>query len=176
MAYRKTGELPKLAPTFADSCASLAQSLVPILDRLVIELDVALHSKKDELPKLFLSWDGDGSKTLSSSELQGGLRSLGLEVSDQEMLVIMKTFDIDGDGEIDYPELADVLLSYQSSASLPTPIAVCRMPINSCCAYHCFAIDRCCAAKSLPPSSRKRLAPKCDTFPRCECYKTARIE
>lgn len=53
---------------------------------------------------LFERLDTDGNGTISKEELKSGLSELGMNIDDSKIDSFFSMVDIDGDGEISYPE------------------------------------------------------------------------
>ena len=51
---------------------------------------------------LFKSLDKDKSMSISISEFVAGLKETGVPLRHDELLTLVKSLDLDGDGEIDY--------------------------------------------------------------------------
>eukprot|EP00947_MAST-08B_sp_MAST-8B-sp1_P005014 g5014.t1 len=60
-----------------------------------------------DLEKVFDKWDRDGSGRVSKSEFGRGCEKLGLDLSEIELQRLMRRFDVDGDGKIDYGDFID---------------------------------------------------------------------
>jgi Ca2+-binding EF-hand superfamily protein len=57
-------------------------------------------------------FDTDGSGTISASELKKVLATLGIEVNDSEIRILMQTMDADGSGCIDFDEFTNVMADH----------------------------------------------------------------
>ena len=79
--------------------------------RSVICLDLSLALKQ-------LDTDGDGS--ISSAELDSGLRRMGLVLSGPALSRLIARFDRDGDGAIDYKELIRFIQQKKSTGAGPS--------------------------------------------------------
>jgi calmodulin len=64
---------------------------------------------EQELLKAFEVFDKDGSGTISSDELRNVLKSLGENLTDDEVEEMIKLADRNGDGSIDYHEFANIM-------------------------------------------------------------------
>ncbi|XP_078591012.1 uncharacterized protein LOC144870558 isoform X2 [Branchiostoma floridae x Branchiostoma japonicum] len=63
----------------------------------------------DSTLELFKFFDKDGSGFLTKEEIRQAMKELGSEQSDGELDVMMKEYDTDGDGKINYEEFAKSL-------------------------------------------------------------------
>lgn len=68
------------------------------LERKLTEEDIG------DLKETFSMFDKDGGGTISQSELKSVLDRLGMKVSDDEVLEVIKSVDENFDGEIDFKE------------------------------------------------------------------------
>ena len=67
-------------------------------------LEQKLYLKEEHLLEAFMRLDFDGSGKLSKKEIK---KALNAEVSKEMLEKIVKEFDLDGDGEIDYREFIE---------------------------------------------------------------------
>ena len=56
-------------------------------------------------------FDSDGSGSISASELRLIMSNLGQNLSDEEIELMIREADIDGDGQIDYEEFVKMMNS-----------------------------------------------------------------
>ena len=63
----------------------------------------------NEFMEAFQLFDKDGSGKISASELKAVLHSLGQNVTDEQVQMMMDEADVDGDGEIDYMEFVKMM-------------------------------------------------------------------
>ncbi|KAK4034689.1 hypothetical protein C8A01DRAFT_38848 [Parachaetomium inaequale] len=75
-----------------------------LMSQNVRELDT-----EQELLNAFAVFDKDGSGTISSDELRNVLKSLGEDLTDEEVDEMIKMADRNGDGSIDYHEFANIM-------------------------------------------------------------------
>jgi len=89
-----------------------------VLKRAVLRLLVeaapsSLIGRVDELRGLFGDFDADASGSLTTDELEVGLREAGYQISAAEVGQLLHSVDTDGSGRIEYPELAAALLDWR---------------------------------------------------------------
>ena len=68
-----------------------------------------------ELKEVFTVFDQDGSGTISRQELRAALSMLGEKLTDEEVEEAIKFADTSGDGEIEYDEFIQLVLSRDDS-------------------------------------------------------------
>ena len=73
---------------------------------LLDEVKLALRKRKGKIGDLFRSLDSDHDGVLSYSEFDRALSTLGVELSSKDMRSLIKRFDVDQTGSIDYSEFA----------------------------------------------------------------------
>jgi Ca2+-binding EF-hand superfamily protein len=83
--------------------SSDVQSIVDKLKEKFLEQNVAIRDT-------FRRFDRDHSGVLNMDEFREALRKFNFDVSDQELITIMRKFDPDGDGGIRYNEFCEVIL------------------------------------------------------------------
>ena len=81
-----------------------------VLDRLVTELWARHEAVHDMLRRL----DKSGSGCLSKSDLRMGLQSMHLKLTSNELDSVIRLFDKDGSGMVDYVNFYHVLTKYQA--------------------------------------------------------------
>ena len=81
-----------------------------VLDRLVTELWARHEAVHDMLRRL----DKSGSGCLSKSDLRMGLQSMHLKLTPNELDSVIRLFDKDGSGMVDYVNFYHVLTKYQA--------------------------------------------------------------
>ena len=64
-----------------------------------------------ELMDVFMVFDKDGSGTISPDELRSAMRVIGEKLTDDEIEDAIKLADTSGDGEVDYDEFIQFVLS-----------------------------------------------------------------
>ena len=58
---------------------------------------------------IFRVFDKDGNGFISTKELREVLKELGDDVSDKEIIEMIRNVDIDGDGKVNYDEFVQML-------------------------------------------------------------------
>lgn len=66
-----------------------------------------LMEKKKRLIDIFRSFDTDGNGTLSHEEFYAGMERLDIDVTRDEVTLLISDVDTNGDGEVDYQETLD---------------------------------------------------------------------
>ena len=66
--------------------------------------------------ELFVSFDRDGSGTLDAMEFEAALRQAGIDdLPFRDVDALMRTLDVNGTGQIDLPELHNLLLQHEAA-------------------------------------------------------------
>ena len=58
---------------------------------------------------LFTAFDRDGNGWISREEFKEALKEMKLDVTEQEIVTLMRRFDLDNDGHVSYEELVAML-------------------------------------------------------------------
>ncbi|KAJ7040704.1 putative calmodulin [Mycena alexandri] len=66
---------------------------------------------EEEIRQAFQVFDKDGNGTISVTELQQVMKSLGEKLTDREVEEMIREADTDGDGEINYDEFVKMMMS-----------------------------------------------------------------
>ena len=74
---------------------------------LASTIDQKLYLKEEKLYEAFKTFDKDGSGKISTEEVKSILKVQGDDISNIEEM--MKKFDINNDGEIDYNEFIEMM-------------------------------------------------------------------
>eukprot|EP01028_Stygiella_incarcerata_P005960 TRINITY_DN2459_c0_g1_i1.p1 TRINITY_DN2459_c0_g1~~TRINITY_DN2459_c0_g1_i1.p1 ORF type:complete len:1822 (-),score=519.58 TRINITY_DN2459_c0_g1_i1:603-6068(-) len=90
------------------------------LDRAKDIVRAKVFNRTSKLSDVFRSFDTDGNGTVDYDEFQNGLDSLGVDLSREEMNLLIREVDQDGDGQIDYVEFSTAL-SDEPDESVPAP-------------------------------------------------------
>ena len=59
----------------------------------------------DDVAEVLQLFDEDESGTVSVAELQAGMKSMGITMSEADMEILIAAFDESGDGQIDHEEI-----------------------------------------------------------------------
>ena len=68
-----------------------------------------LTRQLDQMREAFELFDADGSGSIDLSELEAAMGALGLEVEKQELEQMIIDVDVNGSGEIDFPEFVSMM-------------------------------------------------------------------
>ncbi|KAK0444259.1 calmodulin [Desarmillaria tabescens] len=82
---------------------------------------------EDEIRQAFKVFDRDGNGTISAAELKQVMTSLGERLSDAELQAMINEADQDGNGEIDYQEWLEMILTWTK--------------LKHACAYYCLVLQ-----------------------------------
>ena len=97
--------------------ARAAPAVRDTLDRLVKEMQTKQQGVDDLMKRLDSNKDGK----LGRKELSDGLRTLGVSLLPSELDEVMKVFDKDGTGNVDYVEFYAVIREWKATAPAPPP-------------------------------------------------------
>ena len=67
------------------------------------------RAKNNELMAAFQNFDSDGSGKISGEELKQALTSIGEDITDDQLVKMIKEADKDGDGQVDYEEFLKMM-------------------------------------------------------------------
>ncbi|KAK7285125.1 hypothetical protein RJT34_19885 [Clitoria ternatea] len=67
---------------------------------------------EEELKDAFRLFDKDQDGYISPSELRSAMRTVGEKVTDEEVELMVKEADLDGDGLVDYQEFVRIMLPF----------------------------------------------------------------
>ena len=67
--------------------------------------------QRQEIKEAFELFDTDKTGTIDYHELKVAMRALGFDVKKQEVLAIMRDYDRDGAGQIEYPDFLEIMTS-----------------------------------------------------------------
>mmetsp|Transcript_68973 Transcript_68973/g.165525 ORF Transcript_68973/g.165525 Transcript_68973/m.165525 type:complete len:320 (+) Transcript_68973:157-1116(+) len=107
---------PKLGTLEFDKLENKAKLSHPIVQRAIEQMAFEIAEKNLTPKQLFRMIDVDGSGVLDRSEMQGGLRAIGVSIKPTELDAIMRTFDSEHHGSIDYWEFHDLINPYIEQA------------------------------------------------------------
>ena len=99
--------LLRVYPTTATTHTAVRTARAPVRQRLSDPNADAFELPPDQVEELrdaFTLFDKDGSGTISATELDTVLSALGQRTSPEELAAMLDQADVDGDGEIDFPE------------------------------------------------------------------------
>ena len=68
------------------------------------------EEQKQEIREAFDLFDTDGSGTIDAKELKVAMRALGFAVKKDEVDAIMREYDRDDSGSIEYPEFREIMM------------------------------------------------------------------
>jgi RNA polymerase-interacting CarD/CdnL/TRCF family regulator len=83
------------------------------LDRLVVEL----HTKHNTMYEMLKRLDNNKDGVLNDREIRHGLAEMGVRLSDTELDSVMRGFDKDGNGKVDFFEFYTVLTQHRPSSN-----------------------------------------------------------
>jgi len=84
----------------------------PIVQRAIERMAFEIADRNLTPKQLFRMIDVDGSGVLDRGEMQSGLRAVGVSIKPAELDAIMRTFDSENNGAIDYWEFHDLINPY----------------------------------------------------------------
>ena len=67
------------------------------------------EEQKQEIKEAFDLFDTDKTGTIDYHELKVAMRALGFAVKKQEVLNIMREYDREGTGQIEYPDFLEIM-------------------------------------------------------------------
>ena len=67
------------------------------------------EEQRQEIKEAFELFDTDKTGTIDYHELKVAMRALGFDVKKQEVLAIMRDYDRDGAGQIEYPDFLEIM-------------------------------------------------------------------
>jgi len=76
-------------------------------DRVIAAVKQSGMGKEDALRTSFIEMDVDGSGFLNEAELEGALTKAGIPISKQEVITIVRKYDVNGDGRVSIEEFFD---------------------------------------------------------------------
>ena len=107
--------------------ARAAPAVRDTLDRLVKEMQTKQQGVDDLMKRLDSNKDGK----LGRKELSDGLRTLGITLLPSELDEVMKVFDKDGTGNVDYVEFYAVIREWKAPAAVAsTPAESDRVEVS----------------------------------------------
>ena len=77
--------------------------------KIIDQLDTG---QKAELREAFDLFDKDGDETISCSEFKALFRCFGMRMNDAQVDVIVKKYDVDQSGDIDFEEFCEMMAGY----------------------------------------------------------------
>ena len=92
-------------PDFLGSNKGANQSSIPGKRRRQELTD----EQKQEIKEAFDLFDTDKTGTIDYHELKVAMRALGFDVKKQEVLGLMREYDRDGAGQIEYPDFLEIM-------------------------------------------------------------------
>mmetsp|Transcript_33749 Transcript_33749/g.86547 ORF Transcript_33749/g.86547 Transcript_33749/m.86547 type:complete len:547 (+) Transcript_33749:95-1735(+) len=107
----KRGNSPSLPPSLSDlSPTSNGPARVDTLEGLQILMSKAVQSA-EKFRNMFRFFDKDGDGSITVEEFKSGIRRYHMQLSEAEMDALVGYIDKDGNGDIQYGELAKALTS-----------------------------------------------------------------
>ena len=98
----------------------------------------------------FVAFDLDGDGTITASELATATRSLGQQVSDDEMANLISQFDLNDNGAIDFDEFCELMTRQAGGGPIEAVREAARQVVEA-------EVE---ALASPPPPSQQRQAPR----------------
>ncbi|CAM9277656.1 unnamed protein product, partial [Ectocarpus fasciculatus] len=74
--------------------------------------------KRQEWKATFDMLDKDRSGGIGAKELKIGLRGMGFRPTNEEIELIMREYDTDGTGELEFPEFCEIMASKQKETAI----------------------------------------------------------
>lgn len=80
---------------------------------------MSLNARKEDFRRAFEVFDTDGSGAISAGELKALLQRPGggAPLTDDEVAIIIQEFDVNGDGELQYEEFAEMWSHHDTNVS-----------------------------------------------------------
>ena len=72
---------------------------------------VCARDALQEIKEAFKVFDKDGNGYISAAELRHIMTNLGEKLTDEEVDEMIREADVDGDGQINYDEFVDMMMS-----------------------------------------------------------------
>eukprot|EP00746_Dinoflagellata_sp_MGD_P167614 gnl/MRDRNA2_/MRDRNA2_98391_c0_seq1.p1 gnl/MRDRNA2_/MRDRNA2_98391_c0~~gnl/MRDRNA2_/MRDRNA2_98391_c0_seq1.p1 ORF type:complete len:648 (+),score=146.62 gnl/MRDRNA2_/MRDRNA2_98391_c0_seq1:61-1944(+) len=107
LSYKQNGRLEKvlkLQPMTKENADELSNPHVTLQHGVLLTDD-----QINEFRQAFEKYDVDHSGNVNAQEVAGILSSLGLEVNQMVIDLVMKEFDLDGSGEVSFDEFCDLM-------------------------------------------------------------------
>ena len=84
----------------------LAQDLdtVVLVEEALVGIARYIHKRRARVVDVFRSIDHDGGGTIDREELEWGLKRFGMDLKDGQLDMVVRVFDADGSGNIDFKE------------------------------------------------------------------------
>jgi Ca2+-binding EF-hand superfamily protein len=90
--------------------------------RRVFDSLIALMAERHEtILRMMRRLDRSENGVLSGTELQHGLGTLGIRLQEEETAILVRIFDRDGSGNVDYAELHKAVTRYRTDQRIPCP-------------------------------------------------------
>ncbi len=80
------------------------EAIIKKIEDAFMKLSRNPNTRKPNFRRSFEEMDSDGSGKLDYDELKFALQKMGIDLNDDEMAVLLKRLDTDGDGDVDYIE------------------------------------------------------------------------
>ena len=109
-----------------------------IQKRIAEKFRIQIKQKGQTIRDIFIAFDEDGGGTIDHEELRDGFAALGVRLNDREFTMMLKIWDKDDEGEIEFDVFADMFektllvliwLSPLATRAAAIPLGLNLMPI-----------------------------------------------
>lgn len=128
---KSKSECEELIRTVTKGLSTLDKNqFIDLIYPMMIDSLLNQNEQVQDLRKMFLEADVDGSGMLSVEEMYAALKKLGAEVSIDDIVSLMSHIDVDRDGELDIDEFVSLLTSGDQLQEIDTDGKNTLMKIN----------------------------------------------